>query len=307
MLEDAMKLRFRVLVAVFMLIGATTHAEWIIVSEMNSEGSLGTSSMIPSKLVNKIKGNRTRLDSGATTSTIYDNEARKQIILDHSNKTFTVQTASQLKELKDRLNMLPNSQENGNQDESSYVETGKNATINGYTCKEHQIKTPFGTELRWVTEDFPDGDEIIQALRRVYSQYPGPFVFSQKDSDPPGFPIRTEVLTEVDSGSYLPNPQRNRDTTKTQPSVYKSKTTTTILSAERAEIPDSEFEIPPRYTEFAGYNTKAIAEKDQEEIFRQMRKQAKSPDERKQVERTIQQIKDLRTTGRSKLRKNSQR
>ena len=303
MLITAMKVGIFVAVTAFCLALSTAQADWLIVSKMTSDESSLAPSMMPSKLVTKIKGEKVRFDAGTMTSTIYNVETRGQIVLDHNQRTFTSQSASQLKELNDRINLLTNNQNNRTQEKTAYKETGNQSSINGYQCKEYKTKTPFGTLILWMTDDFPNSDEVNQALKHAYSGFPGPSQFLPGDSSPPGFAVRFETTTDIPTGGQQSNSRSNQLGDSKKPEVYSQKTTTTILSVERTEIPNSEFEIPSNYSEFAGFNNRTITAKDQEELFDRMREQANSPEEKKRIEMMIRQLKDAQKT----LNKNNQR
>jgi hypothetical protein len=165
-----------------------------------------------------ISGERARIDVGDQLSSIVDLKSGNVTSLMHPQKIAMQLPKEALAAIREKA---------AEKTEKPDLEpTGKKETINGYACTEYAGTLQGLAVTYWVTNDVPDQKAILDQMAKLAGSsdiFKGALA---SGADFPGFPIRTTV---------------------TSPQLGTS--TMTVISIRKADLPDSEFEIP------AGYQT----------------------------------------------------
>lgn len=170
----------------------------------------------------KYKEGKMRVDmtKPVNMSSIVDAKSGDTITMLHDQKMVTEIPGTLVKSLKDKAKaQMPASTE-----KQDFKPTGKTETINGFACEEYSSTTPtLGTINIWTTKDIPEGENILKEMSSI-SGDTDPVKDVLKDSDVPGFPIKT----------ILDSPQFG-------------KVTVTVVGLSQTPLPVEEFAVPADY------------------------------------------------------------
>ncbi|WP_166442953.1 DUF4412 domain-containing protein [Phragmitibacter flavus] len=176
------------------------------------EQTIESSVQPTSKMTMKMKGSKLRTDIGDQMTSILDTETFDSITLMHPNKTIIKGDGAQLKAAA----------ATATEDLSMKpVDTGKTEKVGGYNCSVWTVDVAGSKITIWATKDYPDYAAIKAEL---------------------------DVQTKA---SGQPNPMAAIDgmVMKTVAEIAGTKMTTTLDSAKKTPVDDSEFATPAGYTE----------------------------------------------------------
>ena len=225
----------------------STLADVTIVQDNETNGGMMRAWTNRSTL--KIKGTKIRMDT-VGSSTISDSESGVQITLLHGQKRYMTvnHSDSQRKEALEWTEKGLNWDGNASGTSSTPNSTGKKQKINGFETEQFLWESPRGKFTFWITKDFPSATQDPkprETITKSFSQaqagaagfFPGPL---------PGLPIRTESEFPIPKPVGLTAQQLKQGGFVEGQSM---KAISTVVSVSEASIDDSEFQIPPGYTE----------------------------------------------------------
>jgi len=170
-------------------------------------------------MVVKIKDGKIRIDPNPQVSVIMDAKTGESQNLIHPQKRVVTLSAEAVKKMQEA--------QMGAQPAAGPVEapkpTGKNETINGYSCEEYET-TANGAKLQiWLTKDLPAAQRAMGDLA-VLAVEGDPMKDLLKGGELPGFPMKA-TLTSPDG----------------------QVSTVTVKSLNEDPLPAKDFEIPSGY------------------------------------------------------------
>lgn len=173
----------------------------------------------PMLITTKVKGPMVRSDVANKVSAIIDTRTGDTLTLMHDQKMAMKIPGAALQAAKAKAM--------GDSSEVSKPEpTGAKETIHGFACEEYIVKNQGSTIHAWITKDIPEAAEFMKKLSELSPQTNPMAALGDNQID--GFPVRTIV----DSGAM-------------------GKVTMTLLSINRDDISDKEFQTPSGYREAA--------------------------------------------------------
>jgi hypothetical protein len=202
-------MKAKVLLGIALAFAATSIARADIVIEQTIESSVQPTS----KMTMKIKGTKLRTDVGDQMTSIVDTATFDSVTLMHPNKTIIKGNGDQLKAAAaaaaQDLGVKP-------------VDTGKTEKVGGYKCSVWTVDVAGSTITIWATKDYPD-----------YAAIKAEFDTQTKASG-----LTNHHMAAID-GMVL----------KTVANIGGTSITTTLNSARKTPVDDSEFVTPDGYTE----------------------------------------------------------
>lgn len=190
------------------------HADWLIKQKMETPKGEG-------EVLIKSKGDivlvtlpKTTKSGGVTVITNVKTGDNKTVI--HARKTVMIRSAAVMKatmenEAKKKPQVTP----------GTLVDTGKKEKLGAYECSIFSIEDEDDKTLMWVVPSYPNGEKMKEIQDKFAAK-----TMSRKPKEPEGIILKT--VSENAKGE---------------------RTTTTLISIEATNIPDSEFEAPKDYTE----------------------------------------------------------
>jgi hypothetical protein len=222
----------------------SVKADWTIVQKSETSTSMMHQT---NNITLKIKGNKTRTDSGPFTSVIRDNDTGDQIILMHPQKRYMVQSASQMKEGMEMIKQMSPQADNSLENIPKLLPTGKTEKINGYDTEEFVWEGAVTKSCYWVAKDFPNYASLRDAMEKRFSDvrkltsHPLPDMKSL-----PGIVVRSEnVSTMTMKAPPGLTPEQARQSGFGQSQMHTN--TMTLVSAKEETLSDSEFTVPADY------------------------------------------------------------
>jgi Domain of unknown function (DUF4412) len=199
------------------VIGA--RADFIIKQSMERSGRTD-------EITYRFKGTKIRMDVGSSLTSITDTTSGDIVTLLHDKKVAMKRAGAQVKA---GLHVMEKAAEAGRQKDadSDLKPTGKQETINGYPCEEYVTKPLQGMEMHvFFDKDFPNYQKIVS----MFGNLRGALGLSATGSGLLGAP-------EKYPGMLI----------RTESDVAGHKMTTTLVSVEQTDVPDSDFAIPSDY------------------------------------------------------------
>lgn len=173
----------------------------------------------------KIKGGRMRSDASEAMSVIIDPGADKAITLLHGDRTARIDSLKGLHEMMGA---------NGAEAPKGLTPKGEKRTIDGHETELYTVTLMDGTmEVRlWIAKEHPDKALYLEASKVRDGVFGNPFFGNARGEFAlPGVPLLVEA--SIASANYT--------------------VTTTFVSIERKEVPESDFAVPSGYTEKASH------------------------------------------------------
>jgi hypothetical protein len=267
-----------------LVVTMSAKADWVVVQSVeNSSGSMHQTNQITLK----IKGNKHRIDSGPYASTIMDNDSGDQIVLMHPQRSYMVQSASQLKEGRELMNQMRPQSGTASNGVPQLRATGKTEKINDYQTEEFVWE---GAEARgrfWITKNIPNYAALRDAMENSFAETRKMAVHRLPDTKSlPGFPVRSEQIYAMKAPAGL-TPEQLRLSGLGQGQTFTN--VVTLISVKEEALSESEFTIPNDYSQ-AGATagrppTNAAA--GLRDVLKQMEKQGLSEADRKKFEQII--------------------
>ena len=174
------------------------------------------------------KNGKTRVDTSPGTSLIMDLKTGEMINLMHVPKTYVKVSSSMAQAAIESMTQMQGGPTNA---KPQLAATGKTDTISGFAAEEYTCSVAGVKVALWLTKALPNYEAVLKEMNGALGQGPmGPLMqsYGVDLANLPGFPIRTTL--ELQPGQTM---------------------TRTVISVSTKPVPDSEFEIPPGYTEMA--------------------------------------------------------
>lgn len=179
------------------------------------EQTIESSAQPTSKMSMKIKGDKVRTDIGDQMTTIMDMKTFDSTTLMHANKISVKGNGAQIKAASEAATAQAAA-------EMKPVNTGKTEKVGGYDCEVWTVEVAGSKITMWAAKGYPDYSAIKAELEKMAKLSP-----------------------------QAPNPMAAIDgmVLKTVAEVAGAKMTTTLDSAKKTDIADSEFNVPTGYQE----------------------------------------------------------
>lgn len=196
---------------------APAQADLTIVQNVEGAGPVGTSTM-------KIKGDKTRVESGPQVTTIIDGKSGEILTLFNYQKKFMRISAAQAKAAAE-LAMQPD-EKGAPAVKPQLKASGKKETISGYETEEYTCEAPAFKGSYWIATKYPNAKAILQQLAATTPQNWNVAGKGMPDyRDFPGVPVRMRV------------------------SFSGKEIVTTLVSLKQDPLSDSEFIAPAGFEE----------------------------------------------------------
>lgn len=176
-----------------------------------------------SEITMKVKGDKVRVDATPEMTTIYDAKTGSSIQLLKAQKTVIRMSAEKMKAMSQLI--AKGKEKEKPVEQGKLVATGKTQKVNGYDTEEYVTETPSFKASYWVARSFPNGAAIFQQLQSIKPAMDFGKMGIPEFSNLPGLPIKTVM------------------------SMGSTQVTSTLVSANLAALPDTDFAVPPDFKE----------------------------------------------------------
>ena len=212
--------RFAFSLAAALTIARLASADVTLVQKVEGVGQNGHEMSI------RIKGDKARIDSNPTLTTIIDSKTGEIVNLMNDRKTVMRISADRMKAAAEMLGKF-NAKANGGADvKNKLTATGKKEKLGGYDAEEYVYETANFKATYWIAPSYPDGAAILKQLQSLNSDVWQTNSLRLPDyRDFPGLPVKTVI------------------------SAGDSTITTTLVSVNQAPIDDGQFAVPKDFTE----------------------------------------------------------
>lgn len=206
--------------AVAMLLAQSARADLTLIQKIEgADSSAGKADQITIKM----KGDKSRIETGQRISVIIDGRTGEMLTLIHDQKKIVRISGDRAKAM---VEMAKRFQGSGSEQKAQLVDTGKKETLNGVETEIYTSDIPQGKATYWVAPNYPNGAAILKQMQAIQ---PGQWSMAQNGMpdlrDFPGLPVKTMM------------------------SFGGKQITTTLESAKEDPLPDSEFTAPADYQE----------------------------------------------------------
>ncbi|HEY2103614.1 MAG TPA: DUF4412 domain-containing protein [Chthoniobacterales bacterium] len=177
------------------------------------------------QMVIKMKGEKTRIETGPSTSTIIDGKTGDTTTLLHSQKQVMRIPGERVKAMVEMANKFKATGTAPGQS-SKLNATGKTEKIAGMDTQIYTAEGPQWKATYWIAISYPNASEILKQMQAMQpAQWGGQNSGIPDYRNFPGVPIKTVI----DLGG--------------------KQITSTLVSIKQDPIADADFAIPPGYTE----------------------------------------------------------
>ena len=177
-----------------------------------------------SQITIKMKGGKTRIETGPQASVIIDAKTGDTITLVHPQKQIMRIAGDKMRAIAEMTNKFAT--DKGVNQKPKLTPIGKKKVINGMETEIYTSEGPTSKTTYWIATNYPDAPQI---LREMQTMQPGQWNIQQTGMpdfrDFPGLPLRITV----NSGG--------------------KEITSTLVSVKQDPISDAEFSVPADYSE----------------------------------------------------------
>ena len=212
--------RFGFSLAAALTIARLASADVTLVQKVESTGQNGHDMSI------KIKGDKARIDSSPTLTTILDSKTGEIVNLMNDRKTVMRISADRMKAAAEMLGKFNANDKPSPDAKAKLTATGKKEKVAGYDAEEYVYDTPAFKATYWIAPSYPDGAAILKQMQSLSSDIWQTNKFRLPDyRDFPGLPVKTVI------------------------SSGNTAITTTLISVDQAPVADAQFEVPKDFKE----------------------------------------------------------
>ena len=177
------------------------------------------------QMIIKMKGDRTRIETGASTSTIIDGKTGDTITLLHSQKQVIRIPGERVKAMVEMANKFKAGGTAADQS-PKLIATGKAEKVAGMDTQIYTSEGPQWKATYWIATSYPNASEILRQMQAMQpAQWGGQNSGIPDYRNFPGVPIKTVI----DLGG--------------------KQITSTLVSIKQDPIADADFAVPAGYTE----------------------------------------------------------
>lgn len=278
--------RFLAMTSFFLSFSGAARADLVIVMGVESSGMPA-----PISQTIKIKGNKTKTGDESFISQICDLDSGDTTLLIHSQKEYTIQSASMKKEFAEMLKETMTETSVKSRIRPKLKPTGRKQRISGFDTEEFVWEEAKVKSRFWITKNLPNYALFLKQIRKSFSCDRHLIIGADSGPEPGelgGFPIRIETEGTFDP---LPgfDPGRRRQVDSSQENTYRS--VLTYISIKEGNLDDVEFAIPAGYKESGSSIPVKVQDPTEglREVLEKMRAQGVPESEIKKFEQMIKE------------------